>query len=48
MLTDANKGITNILYNHLNLPTQVTIAGQNILYIYPETSGQLEPNYAKP
>ncbi len=34
MLTDQNKGITNITYNHLNLPTQVTIGGQNIVYTY--------------
>ncbi len=34
MKTDANKGITNIVYNHLNLPTQVTLNGQNISYIY--------------
>jgi len=37
MKTDANKGITNILYNHLNLPTQVTIGGQNITYTYDAT-----------
>lgn len=34
MLTDANKGISNVIYNHLNLPTTVTINGQNISYIY--------------
>ena len=34
MVTDTNKGITNIAYNHLNLPTQVTINGQNISYVY--------------
>ncbi len=34
MLTDANKGITDIDYNHLNLPIQVTINGQNISYVY--------------
>ncbi|MEQ6122704.1 DUF6443 domain-containing protein [Pseudotenacibaculum sp. MALMAid0570] len=34
MVFDANKGITNIVYNHLNLPTQVTIGGQNITYTY--------------
>ena len=38
MLTDANKGISsNILYNHLNLPTQVTLSGGNIQYIYDAT-----------
>lgn len=34
MTRDDNKGITAITYNHLNLPTQVTIGGQNINYIY--------------
>jgi RHS repeat-associated protein len=34
MITDANKGITNILYNHLNLPTKITINGKEINYIY--------------
>ncbi|WP_298900912.1 RHS repeat-associated core domain-containing protein [uncultured Psychroserpens sp.] len=38
MLTDANKGISsNITYNHLNLPTQVTLSGGNIQYIYDAT-----------
>lgn len=34
MKTDTNKGITAISYNHLNLPTQITIGGQNINYEY--------------
>ena len=34
MLSDTNKGITGIAYNHLNLPTRITINGQDILYIY--------------
>ena len=37
MITDANKGITSITYNHLNLPTTVTINGSEsgtITYIY--------------
>ena len=37
MLSDTNKGITAINYNHLNLPTQVTIGGQNIVYTYDAT-----------
>ncbi|WP_281232037.1 DUF6443 domain-containing protein [Flavobacterium gelatinilyticum] len=37
MKTDTNKGITAISYNHLNLPTIVTIAGQNINYVYDAT-----------
>ncbi|WP_461587605.1 RHS repeat domain-containing protein, partial [Winogradskyella sp.] len=37
MLTDANKGITSISYNHLNLPTSVSLTGGNITYIYDAT-----------
>jgi len=39
--TDANKNITAIQYNYLNLPTQVTINGQNILYVYDATGVKL-------
>ncbi len=34
MKTDANKGITAIVYNHLNLPTDITLAGGIIHYGY--------------
>jgi RHS repeat-associated protein len=34
MTSDANKGISNITYNHLNLPIQVTMVDGNIQYIY--------------
>ncbi len=39
MTLDQNKGITNITYNHLNLPTQVTFGSRNgptntISYVY--------------
>lgn len=34
MKTDSRKNITGINYNHLNLPTQVTIGGNNIDYVY--------------
>ncbi|WP_299101956.1 DUF6443 domain-containing protein [uncultured Winogradskyella sp.] len=38
MLRDYNKGIsTDILYNHLNLPTQVTLPDGRIDYIYDAT-----------
>ncbi|TPV31153.1 RHS repeat-associated core domain-containing protein, partial [Paucihalobacter ruber] len=41
MKTDTNKGITNINYNHLNLPTQISINGMGqtgtITYIYDAT-----------
>ena len=41
MLTDANKGITNIKYNHLNLPIKIVFdnnPNKKINYIY-DTSG---------
>ncbi|WP_083598237.1 DUF6443 domain-containing protein [Flavobacterium sp. CF108] len=34
MKTDANKGITSIIYNHLNLPTDITLAAGAIHYDY--------------
>jgi len=37
MKTDANKGITGISYNHLNLPTTVNIGGGTITYMYDAT-----------
>ena len=39
MITDGNKGITNITYNHLNLPTNVSFGGQqsSIAYVYDAT-----------
>jgi len=42
MLKDLNKAMTsNILYNHLNLPTKVTMAAGNISYIYDATGVKL-------
>ncbi|MEE4000262.1 RHS repeat-associated core domain-containing protein, partial [Tenacibaculum sp. FZY0031] len=41
MKTDANKGITNITYNHLNLPVNVTLAGGTISYTYDATGNKL-------
>jgi len=29
MTSDANKGITSVLYNHLNIATQITVTGAN-------------------
>ncbi|WP_140487074.1 DUF6443 domain-containing protein [Flavobacterium sp. GSA192] len=34
MTSDNNKGISTITYNHLNLPTSVTMAGGTINYTY--------------
>lgn len=47
MISDANKGITSIIYNHLNLPTLVSIndGGSNngtISYIYDAIGTKLE------
>ncbi|MFE3872249.1 RHS repeat domain-containing protein, partial [Flavobacterium sp. ZS1P70] len=40
MITDTNKSIGAIAYNYLNLPTQVTIAGQKINYVYDATGSK--------
>ncbi len=44
MLTDANKGITGIIYNHLNLPGTVTLVGTNkkIDYFYDAVGTKLK------
>jgi len=42
MKTNTNQGITNILYNHLNLPTRVTVNGQNINYTYDAAGTRLK------
>ncbi len=47
MISDANKGITNITYNHMNLPTRVTFEdgedgdGRFITYKYDATGVKL-------
>lgn len=42
LTSDANKGITAITYNHLNLPELVTIGGQIIDYTYDATGVKLK------
>ena len=46
MISDANKGITSISYNHLNLPTNISINGNGntgtIAYIYDATGVKLK------
>ncbi|MHA7843212.1 MAG: RHS repeat domain-containing protein [Winogradskyella sp.] len=37
MVSDANKDITSITYNHLNLPTNVNFVSGDIAYIYDAT-----------
>ena len=45
MLSDANKGISSITYNHLNLPQTLTVDGNNyITYIY-DASGVKQAKY---
>jgi RHS repeat-associated protein len=46
MISDANKGLTSIEYNYLNLPTKVVVAGNGnngtIDYIYDATGIKLQ------
>ena len=42
MTRDDNKGITNISYNHLNLPVQISFASGNIQYIYDVSGAKLK------
>lgn len=42
MTSDANKGITGITYNHLNLPEQVDFGSDNIKYVYDATGMKLK------
>ncbi|NLN33510.1 MAG: type IV secretion protein Rhs, partial [Flavobacteriaceae bacterium] len=44
MIKDRNKGISNIRYNHLNLPTQIEFEGTNnkITYLYNSVGQKLK------
>lgn len=43
LISDKNKKITEIRYNHLNLPTKITFGtNDNIIYIYNATGQKLE------
>src|SRR5690606_13766408 len=44
MIKDRNKGISNITYNHLNLPTQIEFEGKNnkITYLYNSVGQKLK------
>ncbi|MFY0602952.1 MAG: lamin tail domain-containing protein [Flavobacteriaceae bacterium] len=42
MIRDDNKGITDISYNHLNLPTQVVIGQNKIEYTYDASGIKIE------
>ncbi|TAF60536.1 MAG: RHS repeat-associated core domain-containing protein, partial [Flavobacterium sp.] len=48
MLSDLNKGITNIRYNHLNLPMEITFANNDkISYVYDGSGNKLEKNVSQ-
>jgi RHS repeat-associated protein len=43
MVSDLNKGITNITYNHLNLPVQISFGSTNkIVYLYDAAGKKLK------
>ena len=43
MISDQNKKITNIVYNILNLPSQITIPSKGIIrYYYDATGSKLQ------
>lgn len=45
MVSDANKGITAIAYNHLNMPTKITVTGSNagtLDYVYAADGTKLQ------
>ena len=42
MTKDENKEIEHIEYNHLNLPTRVTMAQGDIIYVYDASGVKLE------
>lgn len=41
LLTDSGKGVSNITYNYLNLPQQITTATGTITYSYTATGQKL-------
>ena len=47
MINDANKGISSIVYNHLNLPEQVITPEGTIHYLYDATGVKLRKYYDK-
>lgn len=48
MTSDLNKGITNIQYNFLNLPSKVTFSnGGTVTYFYDATGRKLKVVHAK-
>ena len=48
MKTDRNKNITNISYNHLNLPIAISINGGTITYMYNATGQKVSKTMTNP
>lgn len=44
MISDTNKGIQNITYNHLNLPVQINVYDKQIKYIYDASGVKVKKN----
>ncbi|MVT10247.1 DUF6443 domain-containing protein [Chitinophaga tropicalis] len=43
LVSDQNKGISSIVYNHLNLPSQITITGKGVIsYQYDAAGNKLK------
>ncbi|MVT09141.1 DUF6443 domain-containing protein [Chitinophaga tropicalis] len=43
LVSDQNKGISSIIYNHLNLPSLITITGKGtISYVYDATGNKMK------
>ncbi|WP_198315858.1 DUF6443 domain-containing protein [Chitinophaga tropicalis] len=43
LVTDQNKNINSITYNHLNLPSQITITGKGVIsYLYDASGNKLK------
>ena len=47
MIKDGNKGITNIEYNHLNLPTKILFGTNTIEYLYNATGQKVTKKVAE-
>jgi len=45
LIADSAKGITNIIYNYLNLPQTITKSGQTIFYNYLADGTKLGANF---
>lgn len=42
LLTDANKAVTSITYNHMDKPAVITISGNTITYVYDANGNKLQ------